>query len=75
MTTANKFQILHISDLHVSEKGNFNRSIVLDPLIDRVKLDRNKDFKPEIVAVTGDIAFSGKQVEYELAGQFFRDLI
>ncbi len=56
MTT---FKILHISDLHISLKDNFDRSVVLDPLIERVKKDRDNGLKPEIVIVSGDIAFQG----------------
>ncbi|MDM8541824.1 SUMF1/EgtB/PvdO family nonheme iron enzyme [Desulfococcaceae bacterium HSG9] len=72
MTT---FQILHISDLHISVKDNFDRSLVLDPLIERVKKDRDNGLKPEIVVVSGDIAFQGLAKEYELAQEFFGDLL
>ncbi len=41
------FQILHISDLHINNKENFDRSIVLDPLIERVKKDRKSGFQPD----------------------------
>ncbi|MEK7297903.1 MAG: metallophosphoesterase, partial [Planctomycetota bacterium] len=58
------FQILHISDLHVSAQGNFDRSVVLGPLISRVEVDINAGFKPEIVVVTGDIANAGVNAEY-----------
>ncbi|MDY6933129.1 MAG: SUMF1/EgtB/PvdO family nonheme iron enzyme [Spirochaetota bacterium] len=68
------FQILHISDLHVNTKENFDRSVVLDPLIERVKEDRENGFKPEIVVVTGDIAYHGIKDEYDHAKAFFYDL-
>ncbi|MEW6416837.1 MAG: hypothetical protein AB1480_01810 [Nitrospirota bacterium] len=45
------FQILHISDLHIKTKEDFDRSVVLDPLIKRVIEDLKLDFKPEIVIV------------------------
>lgn len=69
------FQILHISDLHVSERDNFDRSVVLDPLISRVEMDIRAGFKPEIVVVTGDVAHAGIKSEYELAKKFFDDLL
>jgi len=72
MTT---FKILHISDLHISTKDNFDRSVVLDPLIERVKQDRDNGLKPEIVVVSGDIAFQGLAKEYERAQEFFNDLL
>ncbi|MBI4223182.1 MAG: SUMF1/EgtB/PvdO family nonheme iron enzyme [Planctomycetes bacterium] len=70
------FQILHISDLHVNSKEDFDRSVVLDPLISRVKIDRQQsDLKPEIVVVTGDVAYAGIKPEYESAKKFFDDLL
>lgn len=68
------FQILHISDLHINTKEHFDRSVVLDPLIERVKTDMRSGFQPEIVVVTGDIAATGIKDEYELAEKFFKDL-
>jgi len=47
-------QLLHISDLHIDLSEKFDRSVVLDPLISRVKEDREKGLEPEIVVVTGD---------------------
>ncbi len=72
----NKFQILHISDLHISAAGKFDRSIVLDPLIDRLKTDKDENnIVPEIVVISGDIASSGLEVEYKEAGKFIEDLL
>ena len=65
------FQILHISDLHITEKESFDTNVVLDPLIDRIKKDQKSGLKPEIVVVSGDIANTGVMAEYELAKKFF----
>lgn len=70
-----QFQLIHISDLHIRQKDDFDRSVVLDPLIRRSKEDLKKGFTPEIVVVTGDIAFSGKKEEYEIAKTFFDRLL
>jgi len=43
------FQILHISDLHVNSKEDFDRSVVLDPLITRVEEDIKNGLQPEII--------------------------
>ena len=77
MSVKNSLQILHISDLHITDDPaeQFDRSVVLDPLIDRGREDRKNGFQPEIVAVTGDIAYKGVTAEYELAGDFFSDLL
>jgi len=72
------FQILHISDLHIKPKENFDRSVVLDPLIGRIGedlKDPKSGLKPKIVVVTGDIAHAGQKDEYTLAKQFFDDLL
>ncbi len=72
------FQIVHISDLHIKPKEDFDRSVVLDPLIKRIGddlKDPKSDLKPEIVVVTGDIAYSGQKYEYTIAKTFFNDLL
>jgi len=76
MTEQQPFQILHISDLHIKANNGFDRSVVLDPLIERVEKDRrDADLNPEIVVVTGDIAYQGLEKEYGLAKLFFADLM
>ena len=73
----NKTTILHISDIHI-ESGpdkKFDRSVVLDPLLKRVEEDYKKGLQPELVAVTGDIAYKGIKEEYDLAAAFFTDLL
>lgn len=77
MKTKHQFQILHISDLHINDSTDetFDRKVVLDPLIKRITQDLQNGFRPEILAVTGDIAFKGVAREYALAKQFFDDLL
>ena len=75
MEPADQLEILHVSDLHISTKDSFGRETVLGALVDRVKKDRKKGLQPEIVVVTGDIAKTGKEEEYALAGTFFNDLL
>ena len=69
------FRILHISDLHISCDKNFDRSVVIDPLITRIGEDIELGLKPEIIVVTGDIAYSGQKAEYQLAKILFDDLL
>lgn len=81
MVTENRLRVLHISDLHItenkndSEKANFDQTVVLDPLIARVEQDYKKGLKPEIVIVTGDIAYKGIEAEYIQAKNFFDELL
>lgn len=71
-----KTTVLHISDIHIKSGPDkkFDRSVVLDPLLKRIKEDYNK-FQPELVVVTGDIAYKGIKDEYDLAAAFFTDLL
>jgi len=74
-TKGDQFRILHISDLHIRDGEDFDRSVVLDPLILRIEKDQKKGVKPEIVVVSGDIAFKGVEKEYDLAKKFFDELL
>jgi|GEM_PF-4091328 len=58
-----KCTILHISDLHVKSGEDFDRSVVLDPLLDRVEKDKTDGMNPEIVVVSGDVASKGAKEE------------
>jgi 3',5'-cyclic AMP phosphodiesterase CpdA len=69
--------ILHLSDIHFKKKKDENKKIfreqVRGGMIEAIKnhlTTREKGI--DFVAVTGDIAFSGK--EYQEAQSFFRDL-
>ena len=64
------FQILHISDLHITSDKKFDQSVVLDPLIARVKEDIKDGLRPDIVVVTGDIARAGLEDEYKAVNKF-----
>jgi 3',5'-cyclic AMP phosphodiesterase CpdA len=66
--------ILHLSDIHFkrNEKETF-RGDVQSKMIDAIKEHMEKyPMEPDFAAVTGDIAFSGK--EYDEAKAFFEDL-
>lgn len=71
----NTLTILHLSDFHFKVKGEFDRSVVLDPLLERIKNDTDKGLEAEIVIISGDIAFSGKEEEYDLAGTYIDNLL
>jgi predicted MPP superfamily phosphohydrolase len=72
-----KLTLLHLSDLHIrdDEEEKTDRSVVLGPLLDRLKKDRKKGLRPELVLITGDIAFQGIKAEYDLALPFLKDLL
>jgi UDP-2,3-diacylglucosamine pyrophosphatase LpxH len=67
---------LHISDLHFRVSQAYNANVVLKALLrdiaERVQAD---GLRPEFIAVTGDIAFSGQPDEYNLARDFIDKLL
>jgi 3',5'-cyclic AMP phosphodiesterase CpdA len=59
-------RLLHISDLHA---GSVEETVVeqrLEPLVERIR--------PELIAVTGDLAHRGRRLEHERASEFLRGL-
>ena len=67
---------LHISDLHLRGSRAYDANIVLKALLRDVGERIAQDgLRPDFVAVTGDLTFSGKPAEYDLARQFFDELL
>jgi formylglycine-generating enzyme required for sulfatase activity/predicted MPP superfamily phosphohydrolase/energy-coupling factor transporter ATP-binding protein EcfA2 len=72
-----KIAILHLSDIHFkrdkNDKNKTYRKDIKNKMLAKIKehIDKN-NLDLDFVAVTGDIAFSGK--EYEEAKKFFDDL-
>lgn len=69
-----KFQILHLSDLHISNRDDFDRSILLDSLIECLEVDKRNGNNPEIVVLSGDISMSGRKDEYDKTEHFLSNL-
>lgn len=70
--------ILHLSDIHFKKKiergDNTFYTDVQEKLINAVKKYLNEHPGLDFVAITGDIAFSGKKNEYDKALVFLKDL-
>jgi formylglycine-generating enzyme required for sulfatase activity/3',5'-cyclic AMP phosphodiesterase CpdA/energy-coupling factor transporter ATP-binding protein EcfA2 len=70
--------ILHLSDIHFKrnkdEKNRASRKDVQEKLIEAVSAHAKEHGAPDFVAVTGDIAFSGKKKEYDEALDFLKKL-
>ncbi len=67
---------LHLSDLHFKASPSYNANVVLDELLKDVTARVEKvSLKPDFIVVTGDVTFSGKPAEYELAVDFFDRLL
>ncbi|MCX6580207.1 MAG: hypothetical protein NT166_08485 [Candidatus Aminicenantes bacterium] len=72
-----EISILHLSDIHFKAKkyedSTTFREDVQRKMIETIKTYSTKHGIPHFVAVTGDIAFSGK--EYDEAAAFFPEPI
>ena len=69
MTT---FTWLHLSDLHLrGNETSVDRGRFEDMLSDIRDQQEETGLKPDAVFFTGDIAFSGQQEQYDLAGSWF----
>lgn len=64
---------LHISDLHLRPGEAWGQDVVLNTMCTDIA-GRCTTSTPDFVLMTGDLAFSGKPEEYELAARFFDDL-
>lgn len=64
---------LHLSDLHFRcRDDNFESQLIYNKLLeDLTHIEKPIDF----VFVTGDIAYSGNKKEYEMASEFFKNVI
>jgi formylglycine-generating enzyme required for sulfatase activity/predicted MPP superfamily phosphohydrolase/energy-coupling factor transporter ATP-binding protein EcfA2 len=71
-----KVTILHLSDIHFKRDENQTfRDDVQDKMIEAIQQHLDKHHRElDFVAVTGDIAFSGKGKEYDEAKAFFEAL-
>lgn len=67
-----KLSIIHLSDIHFSEKDE--KYIPLAKELAHSSFSTYRDSSYCIVALTGDIAFSGKSSEYEIAETFLKEL-
>lgn len=64
--------LLHLSDLHIQGSG--------DPILKRAKeivdATKNLDYELElaVLVLSGDLAYSGDDAQYQLAGQFIQEI-
>ena len=66
---------LHLSDLHFKARKDWRQDKVLDALMrDVIQKLPERGLVPDMVFVTGDIAYSGKDEEYALAIRCFDEI-
>jgi DNA repair exonuclease SbcCD nuclease subunit len=67
-------KILHLSDMHFKDT-DVSQDIVLSSLKSKLKEIVKTEDCPNLILITGDIAFSGKKEEYEKASSFINEIL
>jgi 3',5'-cyclic AMP phosphodiesterase CpdA len=65
-------RILHLSDFHFSDKKAWDSDPVMNALARHIGNEVTDGLKPDLVAITGDLAFSGKAEEYAAARKWLQ---
>ncbi len=66
---------LHVSDLHFRASGPVDREVVLESLVESVRRRARQEPSPDLIFLSGDIAYSGKAEEYALATEWLDKLL
>lgn len=66
---------LHLSDFHFRQSQSWSQDYVLTSLLKSIRGSLKKLGRPDLLFITGDVAFSGKQEEYVLAQEFVLELL
>ena len=70
-----KFSWLHLSDFHFRAEGDpFSQDVSAKKILSDIPSRLSDEYPLQFVVVTGDVAFSGKSDEYEIAAEFFESL-
>jgi predicted phosphodiesterase len=72
------FTWLHLSDLHLRRPDNAvspDREYLRDMLTSIKGLRREEGLAPDVVFFTGDVVFSGQKEEYDLASEWFDNIL
>jgi UDP-2,3-diacylglucosamine pyrophosphatase LpxH len=76
MTSPRKTEIrwLHLSDFHLRSSLEWSQDVVLRSLLEDVGARFSGSQAPDLLFITGDVAFSGSAEEYRLAEDFIHRL-
>jgi 3',5'-cyclic AMP phosphodiesterase CpdA len=69
-----KLILLHLSDLHIKESVKKNPILLRAESLVAAAASTAPNAAHCFVVITGDIAFSGQQIEYSIADSFFKEL-
>ncbi|MFX1391829.1 MAG: metallophosphoesterase [Promethearchaeota archaeon] len=67
---------IHLSDLHFNfrKHSNYEKNLLND-LKNYFKKQKTKNQKPDLIIVAGDISAKGRKEDYDLAKEFFKELL
>jgi predicted phosphodiesterase len=65
---------LHLSDFHLRQKTGWEQDVVLESMLRDIRARFGQQRRPDMIFISGDIAFAGKTEEYDLAEAFIRKL-
>lgn len=65
---------LHLSDFHLQASLGWSQDIVLDTLLKDIRAQYGVARTPDLLFITGDVAFSGRSDEYAKAEEFIGEL-
>ncbi|MBF0108536.1 MAG: SUMF1/EgtB/PvdO family nonheme iron enzyme [Magnetococcales bacterium] len=67
---------LHLSDVHFTNNKEYDQEVILTALIDSMQWFREQhSLRPDLIFLTGDLAYSGERSQYESAEKFLDALI
>lgn len=75
MTKQNNLKILHLSDFHFSIEHRWDADRVLNGIPGAIEELSASGLKPDIVAITGDIAQQGSKEDYKIASEWISDYL
>ena len=67
-------RLLHLSDVHCRARAHWDADPVLRALVRAIADEVRNDLVPDLVVITGDLAFAGRPDEYALARAWLEDL-
>ena len=69
------FRILHLSDLHLTPKRQWDSDDVLMRALDAISDLCNRGLRPHVIAFSGDLANAGTVEDYEQVGKWIHNTI
>lgn len=65
---------LHVSDLHLTGEHSYEQDLILRTLVEAAGRLYRQGRRPDLIFLTGDVAFSGRSEEYTAATRFLDKL-